>query len=62
MSQAELHLIKGRLHGAKINKAKKGELRFPIPVGYIYDDEGNITFDPDAQVCHIIKLLFEVVQ
>jgi DNA invertase Pin-like site-specific DNA recombinase len=60
MSQAELHLIKGRLHGAKINKAKKGELRFPIPVGYIYDDDGNITFDPDAQVCHIIKLLFEV--
>ena len=60
MSHAELHLIKGRLHGAKINKAKKGELRFPIPVGYIYDDEGNITFDQDAQVCHIIKLLFEV--
>src|SRR5674476_224661 len=60
MSQAELHLIKGRLHGAKLNKAKKGELRFPIPVGYIYDDDGNITFDPDAQVCHIIKLLFEV--
>lgn len=60
MSQAQLHLIRGRLHGAKINKAKKGELRFPIPVGYIYDDEGNITFDPDAQVCHILKLLFDV--
>ena len=59
MSQAELHLIKGRLHGAKINKAQKGELRFPIPVGYIYDDEGSITFDPDAQVCHILKLVFD---
>jgi len=58
MSQAELHLIKGRLHGAKLNKAKKGELRFPIPVGYIYDDEGTITFDQDAQVCHVIQLLF----
>lgn len=60
MSQAELHLIRGRLHGAKINKAKKGELRFPIPVGFVYNDEGSITFDPDAQVCHIIRLIFEV--
>lgn len=60
MSQAEMHLIKARLHGAKLNKAKRGELRFPIPVGYIYDDEGTITFDPDAQVCHVIELLFSV--
>jgi DNA invertase Pin-like site-specific DNA recombinase len=60
MSQAEMHLIRARLHGAKLNKAKRGELRFPIPVGYIYDDEGNITFDPDAQVCHLIQLLFSV--
>jgi DNA invertase Pin-like site-specific DNA recombinase len=60
MSQAELHLIKARLHGAKINKAKKGELRFPLPVGYIYDEDQQIVFDPDAQVCHVIELLFEV--
>lgn len=60
MSQAELHLIRARLYGAKLNKAKRGELRFPIPVGYVYDDEGNITFDPDAQVCHVIQLLFSV--
>ena len=60
MSQAELHLIRGRLHGAKINKAKKGELRFPIPVGYTYDEEGTITFDQDAQVCHLIRLLFDL--
>ena len=60
MSQAELHLIRARLHGAKLNKAKRGELRFPIPVGYIYDDQGNITFDSDAQVCHAIQLLFSV--
>lgn len=60
MSQAELHLIRARLHGAKLNKAKRGELRFSIPVGYVYDDEGNITFDPDAQVCHVIQLLFSL--
>ena len=60
MSQAELHLIRARLYGAKLNKAKRGELRFPIPVGYIYDDQGNIIFDQDAQVCHTIQLLFSV--
>jgi DNA invertase Pin-like site-specific DNA recombinase len=60
MSQAELHLIKARLYGAKINKAKKGELRFPLPVGYVHDDLGNITFDPDAQVCHVIQMVFEL--
>lgn len=60
MSQAELHLIRARLHGAKLNKAKRGELRFPIPVGFVYDDEAHISFDPDAQVCHVIRLLFDV--
>lgn len=60
MSQAELHLIKGRLYGAKINKAKKGELRFPLPVGFVHDDLGNITFDPDAQVCHVIQMVFDL--
>tara|TARA_R110002020_G_scaffold87495_1_gene215672 strand:- start:166 stop:2232 length:2067 start_codon:yes stop_codon:yes gene_type:complete len=60
MSQAELHLIRARLYGAKINKAKKGELRFPLPVGYVYDPDGNITFDPDAQVCHVIQMVFDL--
>lgn len=33
MAHAELHLLRGRLLGGKLNKAKKGELRFPLPVG-----------------------------
>lgn len=60
MSQAELHLIKARLYGAKINKAKKGELRFPLPAGYVHGQDGNITFDPDAQVCHVIQMVFDL--
>jgi DNA invertase Pin-like site-specific DNA recombinase len=35
-AQAELHIIRARLHGAKLNKAQKGELRFPVPVGFVY--------------------------
>ncbi len=49
MSEAELHLLASRLQGAKRAAAERGELRFPLPVGFIYDD-GNTTIDPDAEV------------
>jgi DNA invertase Pin-like site-specific DNA recombinase len=32
-AQAELHIIRARLHGGKLNKAQKGALRFLSPVG-----------------------------
>ncbi|WP_353281093.1 recombinase family protein [Wolbachia endosymbiont (group B) of Horisme vitalbata] len=60
MSKAELHFIRARLLGGKINKAKKGELRIHIPVGFCYDDEGNIRFDDNEQVRSVIQLLFRV--
>ena len=50
MSEAELHLLAGRLQGAKRAAAERGELRFPLPVGYVYDDEGQTVIDPDEQV------------
>ena len=31
MSEAELHLIKSRMHQGLLHKAKKGELRLPLP-------------------------------
>ena len=36
MSQAELHFMHARLLGGKLNKAKKGELRFVLPVGLVH--------------------------
>lgn len=59
MSQAELHFIRARLQGGKINKARKGELRSPLPVGYVYDDEGCTLIDPDQEVQGAIKMVFE---
>src|SRR6516162_5198681 len=50
MAQAELHFLRARLQGGKLNKAKKGELRFPLPVGYCYDEQGCIVPDPDEEV------------
>ena len=62
MSQAELHFIRARLHGGKLNKAKKGTLRFPLPVGYCYDEEGRIVLDSDQEVRSAVKLLFDTLQ
>jgi DNA invertase Pin-like site-specific DNA recombinase len=49
-AQAELHFLRQRLQGGKLNKAKKGELRCPLPVGYSYDEQGGIFPDPDEEV------------
>ena len=50
MSEAELHLLAGRLQGAKLAAAHRGELRCPLPVGYVYDDDGRTVIDPDDEV------------
>ena len=59
MAQAELHFIRARLQGNKLNKARKGELRFPLPVGYVFDELNMIVKDPDAQVRSSIDLVFD---
>jgi len=59
MSQAELHFLRARLQGGKLNKAKKGELRRPLPVGYCYDEEGRTVLDPDDEVRGAVQLLFD---
>ena len=50
MSQAELHIMAGRLQAAKLAAAERGELRAPLPVGLAYDDDGVVVIDPDAEV------------
>jgi DNA invertase Pin-like site-specific DNA recombinase len=58
MSEAELHLIKQRMDQGKRNKARRGELRFGLPIGYVRDAAGAIAFDPDEQVQHVVHLIF----
>jgi DNA invertase Pin-like site-specific DNA recombinase len=60
MAQAELHFLRARLLGGKLNKAKKGELRFPLPVGYCYDEQGGIIPDPDEEVRGAVELVFRL--
>src|SRR5215470_5608000 len=58
-AQAELHIIRARLHGAKLNKAQKGELRISLPVGFVYDDD-RIVLDPDQEVQGAVRAVFEL--
>ena len=62
MSQAELHFLRGRLQGGRLNKARKGELRSPLPVGFVYDEVGRTILDPDAEVQHVVRVLFNKFQ
>jgi len=59
MSQAELHFLRVRLQGAKLTKARKGQLRFPLPVGFVYDDPEGIVLDPDQEVQGAVRLVFD---
>src|SRR6202521_2615195 len=60
MAQAELHFLHARLQGGKLNKAKKGELRFPVPVGFCYDDQGRTILDSDEEVRGAVGLVFRL--
>ena len=60
MAQAELHFLHARLQGGKLNKAKKGELHFPLPVGLCYDEQGRIVMDPDEEVRAAVGLVFHL--
>ena len=59
MSEAELHMLKERMHSGKLAKAKRGELKFRLPMGYVWDSDDNIVKDPDAQARSTVELLFE---
>ena len=58
MSEAELHIITARLQGAKRAAAERGELRFPLAVGYLYDEQGDWIIDPDEEVRAAIADVF----
>jgi DNA invertase Pin-like site-specific DNA recombinase len=58
MSEAELHWLRQRLLGGKLEKASQGKLRFRLPAGYVYAETGQVVFDPDEQVQAAVGLVF----
>jgi DNA invertase Pin-like site-specific DNA recombinase len=58
MSEAELHVLKSRLQQGILNKARRGELKIPLPVGLVYDELDRIVLTPDTQVRETLKKFF----
>ena len=58
MSEAELHVLQARMRGGVLNKAKRGELAIPLPVGFVYSDRSEVILDPDEQVQRSVRMLF----
>lgn len=62
MSEAELHWLRSRLLGGKLEKAEHGQLRMRLPVGLIYDPAYHVVLDPDEEVQHAVRLVFDLFE
>lgn len=58
LSEAELFTLRTRLYEGRWNKARKGQLQFPLPVGYVRGAEGSWELDPDTRVRERLAYLF----
>ena len=47
---AELHILRARMRGNLLNKARRGELALRLPVGYRRLGDGTVVLDPEEQV------------
>ena len=46
-----------RLRGDILNKASRGELKNPLPIGLVYDSQDRVVLEPDQQVQQAIRTL-----
>lgn len=58
MSEAELHVMRGRLHAGLMNKARRGELVIHPPLGYVRLPSDEIALEPDEQAQAVVRLVF----
>ncbi len=59
ISEFELGLLRARLLDAAWAKARRGELRIPVPTGFVWDREAGVGFDPDLRIQEVIRLVFK---
>jgi DNA invertase Pin-like site-specific DNA recombinase len=59
MSEFELSLLKQRSLEALRQKAKRGELRFCLPIGLCWSRHNKIELDPHKRVQEAIRLVFK---
>lgn len=58
MSEAELYILRARLQGGILSKARRAALKLQLPIGFCYTEDDQIVLDPNRQVQDTIHLLF----
>jgi DNA invertase Pin-like site-specific DNA recombinase len=62
MSEFELTIMRRRLLDAAIAKARRGELRFGVPVGLVWEHGGKIELDPDRRIQDALRTVFRLFE
>jgi len=62
MSEAELHILKARMHAGRLAKAQRGELALVLPMGYVRRPSGEVILDPDEQARSVMRLIFDTFE
>ena len=62
MSEAELHVLKSRLRGGILNKARRGELEVRMPIGFVHDPQGRVRLDPDLRIQDSVRQLLRTFE
>jgi excisionase family DNA binding protein len=58
ISEFELGVLRARMLDAARAKARRGELRIGVPIGYIWHREIGLDLDPDRRIQEAIHLIF----
>jgi DNA invertase Pin-like site-specific DNA recombinase len=62
MSEFELTIMRRRLLDAAIAKARRGELRFAVPIGLVWEHGGKIELDPDRRIQDALRTVFHLFE
>src|SRR3981189_1025194 len=58
ISEFELGVLRARMLDAARAKARRGELRISVPIGYIWHREIGVGLDPALRLQEVIRLIF----
>src|SRR5215204_3150720 len=56
---AELHILRARMRGGLLHKARRGALALRLPVGFRRLGDGTVVRDPEQQVRTVLQTMFD---
>lgn len=58
ISEFELGVLRTRMIEAARSKARRGELRYTPPIGYLWDRHAGVLLDPDLRIQEVVRQIF----